>query len=364
MTAIFAVTTHGLEAVCADEMAQRAGLRIRQVGYRRVAADYTGPLAHLLQLRTVDDLFIDLGAWYGIGAERATLDQLRQLSGQLDLWHALSLREQVQRLPDVPSFSVSANFVGKRNYSSAEIKAAVAAGIGDGYSWEYRDDDATSDLNLRLFIEHETAYVGMRLADAPLHRRAYKRQSVRGSLKSTVAAAMVRLAGVTPDTPVLDPCCGAGTILIEAARLGATALGGDNDRTAVEAARANALAAQVTPDVRVWDARGLPLAAQTVARVVTNLPWGRQVTVDDALAGFYRKACAEIERVLADDGRVALLTNVPELVALPTLHLDRQLTLSLFGQTPTLLVFGRQTPDTHATPQETPASSTDDASEG
>lgn len=343
MTGIFAVTTRGLEAVCADEMAHLAGLRVREVAYRRVTAAYTGPLAQLLQLRTVDDLFLDLGEWHGIGAERATLAQIRQLSSQLDLWQALSLRETIQPLPTLPSFSVSANFVGKRNYSSQEIKEQVAAGVSQVYGWVYCENDADSHLNLRLFIEHDRAYVGMRLGNGPLHRRAYKQQSVRGSLKSTVAAAMLWLAQVTPGTRVLDPCCGAGTILIEAALLGATARGGDNDPAAVDATRANALAAQVTLEVQEWDARQLPLDAQTVDRVVTNLPWGRQVAVDDALAGFYRKACAEIERVLTNTGRAVLLTNVPDLVYLPTLHLEQQIELSLFGQTPVMLVFGRGT---------------------
>lgn len=345
MTAIFAVTTRGLETICADEMAQVAGLHVRATHYRRITADYTGPLAQLLQLRTVDDLFLDLGEWHAIGPERTVLAQFRQLSEQLDLWHALSLREQIQPLPDVPTFSVSANFVGKRNYSSEEIKEQIAAGIGEVYGWTYSDNDATSHLNLRLFIEHETAYVGMRLGNAPLHRRAYKQQSVRGSLKSTVAAAMLRLAHVTPGMQLLDPYCGAGTILIEAAQMGATALGGDNDPAAVDITRANARAAQTTLDVRHWDARRLPLDARTVDRIVTNLPWGRQVAVDAALADFYRKTCAEIQRVLADDGRAVLLTNVPESVYLPALACEQRIEVSLFGQTPTILVFGRSTED-------------------
>lgn len=342
MTAIFAVTTRGLETICADEMAQMPGLRVQSTDYRRITADYHGPPAQLLQLRTVDDLFLNLDEWHGIGPERTVLDQLRQLSSGLDLWHALSLREQIQPLPDVPTFSVSANFVGKRNYSSAEIKEQIAVGINETYGWTYSDNDATSHLNLRLFIEHETAYVGMRLGNAPLHRRAYKQQSVRGSLKSTIAAAMLRLAQLSPAQRVLDPCCGAGTILIEAAQLGATAIGGDNDPAALDATKANARAAQTTLDVRQWDARRLPLAAQSVDRVVTNLPWGRQVTVDDALTAFYRQACVEIERVLTDDGRAVLLTNVPALIDLPALTNEAQLEVSLFGQTPTLLVFQRR----------------------
>src|SRR5690606_6071122 len=154
----------------------------------------------------------------------------------------------------------------------------------------------------------ESALVGMRLAAAPLYKRAYKQEHVPGSLKPSVAAALLFLADITPGQHVLDPCCGAGTILIEAAAIGAKARGGDQEDTAIAAARANAEAAGVTIEVQTWDARTLPLEDASVDAVVTNLPWGRQVEVDAGLADFYRAVCAEMERVLVEGGRIVLLT--------------------------------------------------------
>jgi 23S rRNA G2445 N2-methylase RlmL len=61
------------------------------------------------------------------------------------------------------------------------------------------------------------------MADRPLHRRAYKRATVAGTLHPPLAAAMVRLAGVRPEHTLLDPCCGAGTLLAEARLAGAGA---------------------------------------------------------------------------------------------------------------------------------------------
>jgi 23S rRNA G2445 N2-methylase RlmL len=336
---LFAVTNRGLESISAEEMARLRGAQITQIAYRRVHAQYTGPLANLLTLRTVDDLFIQLAEWQGIASHRSTLPLLEQLALDLDLWQATNLRAEIRPLSDTPTFSVSANFVGRRNYTTAEIKLTIAKSVESISGWRYTEDDRAGDINLRLFIDHETAWVGMRLATTPLHRRAYKQEHLPGSLKPSVAAAMLFVAAVAPSHSVLDPCCGVGTILIEAASLGATTSGGDSDVAALAAARSNAEAAGVQIDVHAWDARALPLAGATIDRLVTNLPWGRQVEVDSALSHFYLEACAEMERVLAKNGRIVLLTNLPHLVTFDHLILEKQIEISLFGQQPVILVY-------------------------
>ena len=74
----------------------------------------------------------------------------------------------------------------------------------------------------------------------PYQNALYKQENVPGSLKPTVAAALLSLAGVRPGTRVLDPCCGAGTILIEAEAVQAEGWGGDIDLQIVKAAQNNA----------------------------------------------------------------------------------------------------------------------------
>ena len=113
-------------------------------------------------------------------------------------------------LPPEPRYSITASFVGRRNYSSDEIKRTIAEGISSILPWRYTADDREADLNLRLFIDHETAYVGVRLGEHPLHERAYKVAERPGSLKPSVAAAMLRLADVQPGQRLLDPAAAAG----------------------------------------------------------------------------------------------------------------------------------------------------------
>ena len=80
MTDIFALTTRGLESTSAREMASVPGVSVTQVAYRRVAAACTGPLGPLLGLRTVDDVFLDVATWRGIGRPRRALATLHGLS--------------------------------------------------------------------------------------------------------------------------------------------------------------------------------------------------------------------------------------------------------------------------------------------
>ncbi len=336
---VFALTTRGLESVSAGEIAALPGVTVERVAYRRVTAVCAIGLSPLLQLRTVDDVFLDVAVWPGVGRPRSALAVLGASSAHLDLREAVAACAQVRPVGSSPVFSVTANFVGKRNYSTEEIKRACAEGITVGHGWPYTPDDASADLNVRVFIEHDTAFVGLRLGKRPLHRRAYKQCHLPGSLKPPVAAALLALLKAEPGMRVLDPCCGAGTIPIEAALCGAAAWGGDRDSVAAGAARANARAAGVGARILSWDARALPVAGASVDRIVSNLPWGRAVRVDAALASFYGRVCAEMRRVIAPGGQIGLLTSTPHLVDFRDLKCDGQIEISLFGQTPTIMIF-------------------------
>jgi len=335
---IFALTTRGLEGASAEEVASVPAVRVTEVGYRRIAATCTGGLAPLLDLRTVDDVFLELDTWSGVGRHRDELAALGQRAAVLGLREAARVVGRVRPLPGLPRFAVTASFVGRRNYSSREISTAVGEGVSSALNWTYSERDSEADLNVRLFIEHETAHVGVRIGNAPLHRRAYKTAHVPGSLKPSVAAALLRLACVGPDALVLDPCCGAGTIIVEASLMGARAVGGDISLEALRACRSNVIRAGTRAVVGHWDARALPMGDGCVDAVVTNLPWGREVEVEASLPRLYRGLLAEIGRTLGREGRAVVLTDSPEHVGAAGLRVESQIEISLFGRTPTIVV--------------------------
>jgi len=339
MTRVFAVTTRGLEAVSANELNALPSVTVERIAYRRIFAACEGSLAPLLSLRTVDDIFIYAGTWSPIERARQSLDALKTAGEQLSLDSALSICAELRSINDPPTFSVSANFVGRRNYSTAEIKQACGRGIEKRNGWSYLENEAESDINVRVFIDGRTATVGLRLGAGPLSRRSYKRDHVPGSLKPPVAAALLALADVTLDSKILDPCCGAGTILIEAGMDGADAWGGDIHRRAVEASHSNAVQADVIISTLQWDARALPVPKGSFGRIISNLPWGRAVNIEDDLQTVYGDICGEIERVLAPGGKAVLLTNLPALLVFERLKCEKQFEISLFGQNPTISVW-------------------------
>lgn len=337
--AFFAITTRGLEDVSAGEIGALPGVTVTAVGYRRVAGIRRESSAPLLCLRTVGDVFLHLATWNEIGRPRSTLARLCALGADLDLTSAVRYCASIRHIAAPPTFSVTANFVGRRNYRTEEIKDAVATGITRTHGWRYEPDDGRADLNVRVFIAHERAEVGVRLGKTPLHDRPTGAIHRPGALKAPVAAALLRLAGARPGQRVLDPCCGTGTIPIEAAALGAMALAGDNNADAIRGTRQNAARAGNAIAGTLLDARALPFADGTVEYVVTNPPWGRQVHTDDGLAAFYRQSLAEMGRVLAPGGRIVLLTGIPDVACTPGFCCIARREISLHGQTPRVMIF-------------------------
>lgn len=340
MSTFFALTTRGLEAISADEIGTLKGATGTETAYRRVTVDFDGDPNDLLSLRTVDDLFIYLTRWTNVGRPRSTLRTLKEQSAALDLRDAAALCGEVRTLGTPPTFSVTASFVGKRNYTNEEIKLAVAEGVEATHGWEYFSDDAVADLNLRVFVEHEQAFVGVRLGQKALHLRPYATAHVRGALKPPIAAAMVQLAKVAPAQVLLDPCCGAGHIVIEAALMGFAVQGGDERAEAVAAAQTNVRSAGVDTTFQQWNLASLPLAPSSIARIVTHLSFENELAADDALTERYATVIAEFQRVLTTDGRAVLLTATPQLALQPPLRLIEQIEISLFGQPRFILVLG------------------------
>lgn len=91
---------------------------------------------------------------------------------------------------------------------------------------------------------------------------------------------------------LLDPCCGSGAILAEAALAGWTAVGGDLVDEATAATTLNA-----TGDVIRLDARQLPFRDDQFGVVVSNLPFGHQYEVQGAPVAWYRRTLSEATRV-------------------------------------------------------------------
>ncbi len=122
----------------------------------------------------------------------------------------------------------------------------------------------------------EEFFLTVRLSDDRMRHREYKTAHRPASLRASSAAALAWLSEPREDDVVLDPFCGAGTILIERAHMGryAMLLGSDRDAAALAAARVNVGERYKPIQLENWDAGALPLGDASVDKIVTNLPWG------------------------------------------------------------------------------------------
>jgi putative N6-adenine-specific DNA methylase len=130
------------------------------------------------------------------------------------------------------------------NFAVLRIKDAVCDALRDATGERPSVDTQRPDLPLVLHVgpDHATLYVDT--SGEALFKRGWRdarggRESVKGEapLKETLAAAMLAAAGWrgrVEDGPLLDPCCGAGTIAIEAAQMACAIAPGLKRRFAFE----------------------------------------------------------------------------------------------------------------------------------
>jgi tRNA (guanine6-N2)-methyltransferase len=269
----------------------------------------------LLELRTVEDVFVTLAHIQGLGHERDALRVIHSatlnanVNGALAVWRRVHDGEQARTWRVVSQKAGTHEF--RRVDAGNTVNDALRRLLPRGMS--HVADNA--DIEFWVWLAGGEVLVGLRLSDATMRHRGYKREHLPASLRPTVAAAMGWLARPTDEDIVLDPLCGAGTVLIERALLAplAEAIGGDMRKEAVSMARRNALAANVKAAWRVWDARALPLDDASMTRIITNLPFGKQIGTKETNADLYNALIREFGRVLNTEGVLVTLTSADRL---------------------------------------------------
>jgi hypothetical protein len=131
------------------------------------------------------------------------------------------------------------------------------------------------------------------------------------STNPVVAAVMIRLAKIEPGQLVVDPFCGAGTLLVYAAEMARPGrlVGLDTQSRWLRMAAENLTRRGHPGGLVRADAAHIPMGTGTVHRVVANLPFGKRVGSHRVNAQLYPAALAEIARVLPGGGRAVLLTD-------------------------------------------------------
>lgn len=187
--------------------------------------------------------------------------------------------------------------VGRLGASRWELRDEWAARFG------WHNDPAAWDVNVEPY--------GVEIGALHLTRRHGELARTPASTNPVVAAVLVRLAKIRPGQVVLDPFCGAGTVLVlagEMARPGRL-LGFDHRSRWLSMASGNLAARHLSGTLVRADAGALPLASGSVDRVVANLPFGKRVGSHGVNTALYPAALRELARVLPGGGRAVLLTD-------------------------------------------------------
>ncbi len=301
----------------------------------------------LLKLRTTEDVFVTLVHLAGLGHTRDALHVIYSAVYHADMAGALAQWQAVHKGQQLNSWRVISQMQGTHDFRRIDAGRTVSDALRHVFPHSMRMVEDNADAEFWLWLSGSEALVGLRLSNATMRHRSYKREHLPASLRPTVAAAMGWLSQPTPDDIVLDPLCGAGTVIIERALLAPLkqALGGDIRKEAVAIARRNAQAAGVRASWQVWDARSLPLDAGSVTRIITNLPFGKQIGTRQANADLYAELIREFGRVLSDDGLMVTLTSEDRLwnVILHEhgWHVTKKVVIVVLGQPASIFVAQR-----------------------
>ena len=147
--------------------------------------------------------------------EAKTFDALFQLVNSIP-WE--------EYLPRDAAFPVSGNCVRSQLMSVSDCQRIAKKAIVERLKGVYHTEwfqETGAKYPVSVTLHNDIARVTLDTSGDALNRRGYRTWTGEAPLRETLAAAMVRLCPWETGHPLHDPCCGTGTLLIEAAFLAA-----------------------------------------------------------------------------------------------------------------------------------------------
>lgn len=316
---LIATATFGLEAVVRREI-EALGYPVQKTEDGKVTyvGDERAIVRSNLWLRSADRVLLKMAEF-----DASDFETLFQMTKAL-AWEEL--------IPLDGKFTVTGTSVKSKLHSVPAcqkiVKKAIVERMKDFYGLErFEETGAAYTVKATLLKDRVTLTVDT--SGAGLHKRGYRVRDVAAPIKETLAAAMVQLSFWRENRILVDPCCGSGTIPIEAAMIGRNIAPGlnrvfacqewefigqrlwkeekqaayasidydtelqiygyDINKKAISAAQANAEAAGVD-DCIVFgrqDVSGLK-AAGVSGIVITNPPYGERIGEEKEIVRIYK----------------------------------------------------------------------------
>lgn len=102
-------------------------------------------------------------------------------------------------------------------YAALKVKDAICDFFRKKDGERPSVDIQNPDLGIHLFVRNNRATLSIDVSGGSLHRRGYRTVSVEAPMQETLGAAIIRLSSWDGERPLIDPMCGSGTLLCEAA---------------------------------------------------------------------------------------------------------------------------------------------------
>ena len=208
---LFAPCHFGLEAVLKREIID-LGYEVTEVVDGRVSfeGDEEAIARCNVFLRTTERVMLKVGSFKAV-----TFDELFEKTKALP-WENF--------IPKDGKFWVKkASSIKSKLFSPSDIQRIVKKAIVDRLSGKYnilRFPEDGSEYPIRITILKDEVTVGLDTSGESLHKRGYRRLTVKAPITETLAAALISLTPWKKDRLLIDPFCGSGTIPIEAAMIG------------------------------------------------------------------------------------------------------------------------------------------------
>ncbi|CAG7856995.1 Ribosomal RNA large subunit methyltransferase K/L [biofilm metagenome] len=149
---------------------------------------------------------------------------------QDDLYQAVQAIDWSSHLETEGSFAVTFNtknsaVINHSHFGALRVKDAIVDQMREKFQLRPNIDTERPDIRINVLLNGDTATLSLDLSGESLHRRSYRDHTIAAPIKENLAAALLIRSGwpeiAKQGGTLVDPMCGSGTLLIEAAMIAA-----------------------------------------------------------------------------------------------------------------------------------------------
>jgi putative N6-adenine-specific DNA methylase len=366
----FATTARGLEEIAAEELTK--------LGATNVKPEFTG-----VYFEGDQTLLYKVNLWARTIFRVLMPIQTIRSQNPEELYRNVRAMDWTQYLQ--PDQTIAVRCTGKNpqlnnnHVTAIQIKNAIVDQQQQQHGVRSDVDTALPDIVINAHIHENSCILSLDSSGDSLHRRGYRPAMGLAPLKETLAAALLYITEWTPEQPLVDPLCGSGTILLEAALMGLNIapglyrnkfcfqnwadydaklwgsllkeaemsqkehlpimIGTDADADVIIQAKSNAKACEIGDQVQFYQQHLVDITAPAESGIlICNPPYGKRISDVEALFPLY-KLLGDVFKQRFKGWTAYILTGNKELSKKVGLRTSRRIPINNGGIPCTLLKY-------------------------